>query len=232
VSVPRLPLGLSVAGHALGLAALLLYVAAPPPMPQPATGGIELVFAPPPPPEPPPAAAPETPPEPEPPPPEPEPPPKVVEAPPPPPPQHKPVVRPKPVARHIETPPSPTVAAIPPMSEPPPQSAPAATPVPAPVPSAEVSPGYTAALHAWLDGHKRYPADARQRGEEGRAVLRFEVDRSGRVLGYKILQSSGHAELDAAVEEMMHGATLPPFPAGMTQPSITVSVTIRFSLSS
>ncbi len=29
---------------------------------------------------------------------------------------------------------------------------------------------------------------------------------------------------------MMRGATLPPFPAGMHQPSIEVSVTIRFSL--
>jgi hypothetical protein len=29
---------------------------------------------------------------------------------------------------------------------------------------------------------------------------------------------------------MMRGATLPPFPAGMTQPRVDVSVTIRFSL--
>jgi hypothetical protein len=29
---------------------------------------------------------------------------------------------------------------------------------------------------------------------------------------------------------MMRGATLPPFPAGMDQPSIEVAVTIRFSL--
>jgi hypothetical protein len=29
---------------------------------------------------------------------------------------------------------------------------------------------------------------------------------------------------------MMRGATLPPFPAGMPQPRMQVSVTIRFSL--
>jgi outer membrane biosynthesis protein TonB len=39
-----------------------------------------------------------------------------------------------------------------------------------------------AALSAWPESPKRYPDRARQRGEEGRAVLRFRVDRSGRVL--------------------------------------------------
>jgi protein TonB len=85
-------------------------------------------------------------------------------------------------------------------------------------------------LSAWLDAHKRYPDGARQRGEEGRAVLRFAVDRSGRVVDYAVTTSSGHPDLDQAIEEMMRGATLPPFPANMSQPRIEVSVTIRFSL--
>jgi len=103
-------------------------------------------------------------------------------------------------------------------------------PVPAPVPSAEVGPGYRALLSAWLESHKRYPDSARQRGEEGRAVLRFAIDRSGRVLASAVAQSTGYPDLDASLEEMMRGAVLPPFPAGMTQPRIDVSVTIRFSL--
>ena len=111
-----------------------------------------------------------------------------------------------------------------------PQTAYAATPAPAPVPSAEISPGYRALLSAWLESHKRYPDTARQRGEEGRAVLRFAIDRSGRVLDFAVAQSTGHTDLDASIEEMMRGAVLPPFPAGMTQPRIDVSVTIRFSL--
>jgi TonB family protein len=85
-------------------------------------------------------------------------------------------------------------------------------------------------LSAWLETHKRYPESARERGEEGHAVLRFQVDRSGRVLDYAVTSSSGYADLDQAVEEMMRGATLPPFPADMPQPRIEVSVTIRFSL--
>jgi TonB family protein len=45
-----------------------------------------------------------------------------------------------------------------------------------------------------------------------------------------VISSSGYPDLDQSVEEMMRGATLPPFPAGMTQPRMEVSVTIRFSL--
>jgi TonB family protein len=89
--------------------------------------------------------------------------------------------------------------------------------------------GYRATLLAWLESHKRYPDTARQRGEEGRAVLRFDVDRSGRVLDYAITSSSGYPDLDRSIEEMMRGATLPPFPVGMPQPRVQVSVTIHFS---
>jgi protein TonB len=85
-------------------------------------------------------------------------------------------------------------------------------------------------LSAWLERHKRYPDAARQRGEEGRAVLRFAVERSGRVIDYALAKSSGYPDLDASIEDMMRGAILPPFPEGMTQPRIEVSVTIRFSL--
>ena len=253
----KFPLGLSVAGHAVCLALLILLLPTKiPSVPEPlATGGIEVVFASLPKPEEPPPLQAETlpppvetpPPEPEPmprppdepvaaiepPPPAPEAPAPVIETPPPTPP--KPVVKPppKPVHHHLEqaapnpapAPSQPTQAAVAA-----PQTAYAPTPVPAPVPSTEVSPGYRALLSAWLESHKRYPDSARQRGEEGRAVLRFAVDRSGRVLDFAVAQSSGYPDLDSSIEEMMRSAVLPPFPASMTQPRIDVSVTIRFSL--
>ena len=102
--------------------------------------------------------------------------------------------------------------------------------IPAPAASAAVSPGYASLLGEWLNSHKRYPESARERGEEGRAVLRFGVERNGRVTQFAVVRSSGYPDLDAGLEEMMRGATLPPFPADMPQSSITVSVTIRFSL--
>lgn len=261
----KLPLTLSLAGHAFCLALLIMLFGRAPRLPEPiAEGGIEVVFLPALPktekaplPEPPvqpetsapPAEAP--PPEPqsepvspapqspavmaEPTPPTPEA--AVTASEPPPPPPRKPVVKPppKPLRRNLEaaqpssapapatpTPPATTTALS--------QTASAATPVPAPVPAPEASAGYRALLSTWLDSHKRYPNSARQRGEEGRAVLRFAVDRSGRVIDYAVAKSTGYPDLDASIEEMMHGATLPPFPAGMTQPRIEVSVTIRFSL--
>jgi periplasmic protein TonB len=243
-----LPLTVSVAGHAICLVLLLLFLTdAAPPMPEPvAKGGIEVVFQPALPkseaaPLPEPAVQPEVPPPPAetpPPPPEPVPPvpeaPAILAEPTPPPPPPKPAVKkpPKPAQRHEDLPqPSQAYLPTPQAAVAPPQTASAATPVLAPVPSPEASAGYRALLSAWLNSHKRYPDAARQRGEEGRAVLRFEVDRSGRVIDYAVTTSSGYPDLDQSLEEMMRGATLPPFPAGVTQPRMEVSVTIRFSLS-
>ena len=246
-----LPLGLSVAGHLVCLALLILLLPTRiPPLPAPpTTGGVEVVFAPsamleepsiqppiqaeappseaetlPPPSEEPVTAI-------EPPPPMHEGPVPVVEPPPPPTPR-KPLVKhpPKLAERRPEQPqPNPAPAGTQPSTAA--VTAPQAAYAPAALPSAEISPGYRALLSAWLERHKRYPDSARQRGEEGRAVLRFAVDRTGRVVDFAVAQSSGYADLDASIEEMMRGALLPPFPASMTQPRIDVSVTIRFSLS-
>ena len=250
----KFPLVWSVAGHTVCLVLLVLLMPTKiPPVPPPlATGGIEVAFEPSlPRPEEPPAQVETLPPQVEPPPPEPEPvpprdepvvatepPPPAPEAPvpvaEPPPMPRKPAVKPPPKPRSEKAQPSATVAPPQPapavVAAPQTQTAYAPTPVPAPVPSAEVSPGYRALLSAWLESHKRYPDSARQRGEEGRAVLRFAVDRSGRVVDFTVAQSSGYPDLDASIEEMMRGALLPPFPASMTQPRIEVSVTIRFSL--
>jgi len=242
VSSFRLPLVASIIGHGGVLALLVLFAAQlpPVPLPQPRKSGIEVMLAPPqpvaetPPPilEPPPVAETQPPP--------PEPPPPVVipkPEPPPPPPKpvvHKPVVKPPPPRR----PPPQPVREIPPeplplpraMPQPAPMQTAALPPVPAPHPAPLVSPGYRAALSAWLESHKRYPDSARSRGEEGRAVLRFRVDRSGRVLNYAVVSSTGYADLDASIDAMMRGAILPPFPADMTASDVEVSVTVRFAL--
>jgi len=240
----RLPLAVSILGHGGVLILLALFAAQlpPAPLPQPRKSGIEVMLAPPPqpvaetpppPPEPPPAAAAE------PPPPEPPAPPAAVPMPEPPPPPPKPVVHKpavKPPPRH--PPPQPVRETPPPAPRAAPQPAPMQTamfppppvPAPAPRPAPTVSPGYRSLLSAWLESHKRYPETARARGEEGRAVLRFRVDRSGRVLNYALAASTGFADLDAAIDGMMRGATLPPFPADMAASDVEVSVTVRFSL--
>jgi protein TonB len=251
VSAMRLPLTLSTVGHVVVLALLILFVAGTRPPPEPLEKrGIEIVFNPtlaqpqavlapeapiqpvaPPtvaavPPEDlvPPLPASEAPPAPI---------AEVPVAPPdqtitaeaPPLPPRKPVVRqqPKYVVRQPEpTRPAPAAFAAPRYSTV--QSAAASLPGPDPAVS------YRAMISAWFESHKRYPDSARQRGEEGSVALRFRVDRFGRVVDYTLLTSTGYADLDQSVDQMMRGAQLPPFPAGMTEPQIEVSVPITFSL--
>jgi periplasmic protein TonB len=234
----KLTLPFSAVAHLLLIALLFLMplVATVPPRVD-FSNAVSVVFAPPPPQPAPPA-------------PQPPPPPQVVEQPPPPPPPpiEQPPPPPAPVA---ETPPPPPK---PPEPKPIPKPRPRPQPVqqtqqempqlPLPLPAAPqmasipaapaaptISPDYRTLLSGWLEAHKRYPEDARQRGEEGRAVLRFRVDRYGRVLDYQVVSSSGYADLDQAIDSMMRGATMPPFPPSMTEPEIEVSVTIRFGLS-
>ena len=249
----KLPLALSLTAHAL-LFALLLELPAPaPPLQPPApAGGIEVAFAPSLPesekpptaqipvkaePPPPPVVTPPPPPPPpiEPPPPAPEATVVVPEAPPPPPPPRKPTIPTvlKPVLRRPERErPSPAFAAPTPSAASLPQTAFATTPVPAPAraPSTAISPDYGALVSAWINSHKQYPETARERGEQASPLVQFRVDRSGRVISFVLVKSSGYPDLDAAVEKMLRGATLPPFPSDMPEPSVIFSVTIHFIL--
>jgi protein TonB len=115
-------------------------------------------------------------------------------------------------------------------SLPPPAASPHAPISATPAAPAAISTEYRQALSFWLEHNKIYPDTARQRGEEGTALLRFQIRRDGYVLAHQLTRSTGHIALDEAVERMMRGARLPPFPASMTQAEIAVSVPIRFSL--
>jgi periplasmic protein TonB len=72
--------------------------------------------------------------------------------------------------------------------------------------------------------------EARRRGDEGRATVRFTVNREGRVVDFQLLSRTGSAILDAAVERLLREARLPPFPAGMDQEQVTVTLQIRYAL--
>jgi protein TonB len=161
-----------------------------------------------------------------------------------PPPPHKPVVR-QPLKTVVRQPQPRAIASVPTPAPSPLAHAPEATPaasqysmtqsaaaaaMPMRVPGPDVTANYSAMISAWLEAHKYYPDSARQRGEEGIVGLRFRVDRFGRVLDYTLREGTGYADLDAGIDQMMRGAQLPPFPAGMTQSQIEVSVKIRFNL--
>ena len=93
-----------------------------------------------------------------------------------------------------------------------------------------VSADWRNALGAWLQAHKTYPEEAKRRGDEGRAIVRFTVDHDGHVLAVHLVSSTGSTLLDAAVEQLLRDARLPAFPPSMTQAEVTVSLQIRYSL--
>lgn len=85
-------------------------------------------------------------------------------------------------------------------------------------------------MAGWLQTNKTYPDEARRRHEEGRAVVRFTVARDGHVLNLTLLSGTGSTLLDTAVDQLLRGAHLPPFPAGMPQAELTITLQIRYSL--
>lgn len=220
-SLPRWAISLLlVLGLHIGVVLWSLYwqpQAAPLELPPPAML-IELPPAPPaapaaPPPPPEPVRAPEPPPQ-----------PKVIEAPKPklalPPPPPKPLPKPpKPQPK-----PEPKPRPQPPV-EPPPSSAPVSDSVPAPTnqPAARPSPqagnpapsqakaSWQSRLLAHLNRYKRYPEDARRRGQQGVVKLRFVVDARGQVQSFELAERSGNPSLDRATLQMIRRAQ--PLPA-------------------
>ena len=94
-----------------------------------------------------------------------------------------------------------------------------------------VAPSWQADLVRHLQQYKRYPEGAQAKHEQGVVLLGFSVDRNGRVLARRVVQSSGHADLDQEVMEMvMRAQPLPAFPPSMTQTELALTVPIRFSL--
>lgn len=136
-------------------------------------------------------------------------------------------------------PPSPAPTPAPPVH---PRSARAPHAAPATVPAAApttATPGtvdagavaaWQAALSAWIERHRRYPAAARFRQEEGVVLVRFALDPAGRVLRAEITGPSGSGALDRAALALLDGATLPPPPPALDPALLVVSVPIRYRL--
>ena len=156
----------------------------------------------------------------------------------PPPPPHRPAAPPPPrveaaapdpaPAPQAAPEPVPQIAAIDPSAGPP--SPPAAAPATgggAPGATAD----YAAQLQAWLERHKEYPRRARQRRQEGVALLYFAIDRSGRVLQVRLQQTTGHDLLDREVLAMVRRAEpLPPMPESMAQQQLELIIPVEFFL--
>jgi len=130
----------------------------------------------------------------------------------------KPKPKPKPVVKPPKSTPTPPVPAAKPAEQP----APTATTAPAAAPAAaqpSSSSATAAAKVSWqsqllshLARYKRYPDEARRRGIQGTSQVRFNLDRSGKVLHVELANSSGNAALDRATLAMIRRASPVPAP--------------------
>jgi protein TonB len=103
-----------------------------------------------------------------------------------------------------------------------------ATPAPPIAPAAEA---YENLLLRHLNAHKRYPAVARARHQEGVVTIRFTMDREGRVLARGIERSSRVAALDGECLMLLERAQpLPPPPPSIAGDRIELVVPINFLL--
>jgi len=123
------------------------------------------------------------------------------------------------------------VATAPPRSQAAPAQAPTASAQGAAAASSTSPANWRGTLLAHLNRAKRYPAEARLRREEGTVRLSFTIDRTGRVVGYQIVGSSGSAALDREALAMIQRAS--PLPAPLPEvvgARISLTVPVRFNL--
>jgi protein TonB len=79
-----------------------------------------------------------------------------------------------------------------------------------------------------LEHNKRYPSQARARGEQGVARLAFSIDDQGHLLSSRIVASSGSAALDAETLALVQRAQpFPPPPPEFAGSELTVPVSFN-----
>jgi len=92
-------------------------------------------------------------------------------------------------------------------------------------------PNWKSQLVATLERSKRYPSEARVRGEQGVAQLAFSIDRHGGVHHARIVHSSGSELLDRETLALVERAQpLPPPPPELAGAEITIVVPIRYNI--
>jgi len=90
---------------------------------------------------------------------------------------------------------------------------------------------YASLLFRAIDRVRFYPIGARDRGEEGRVVLRVTIAADGRLLDAFIIQGSGFPDLDGATMDMARrAAPYPPLPRGLGAEKASFNVPVIFGI--
>ncbi len=90
---------------------------------------------------------------------------------------------------------------------------------------------YQAEVLAHLQRYRIYPAEAKNRGITGTAMVRFALASNGSVISASLGRGSGAAILDEAALSMVRRASpFPPFPPGLGRSQMDFAAPIRFDL--
>ena len=118
----------------------------------------------------------------------------------------------------------------PPKPEPPTEEKHATAPPEAKTPPSSVI-RWESLLAAHIEHFKRYPAEARSRGEHGIAKVAFTIDHEGHLLRSRIVQSSGSTALDQETLAMLARAQpMPRPPDQLSDAELTFVVPVRFNI--
>jgi protein TonB len=86
-------------------------------------------------------------------------------------------------------------------------------------------------LVGWLARYKRYPRLAQEQHQQGTALLRFSMDRQGRVLSAQLARGSGFSLLDdEAMALIQRAQPLPAPPPELAGERLELVIPIEFSL--
>ncbi|MEM8949958.1 MAG: TonB family protein, partial [Pseudomonadota bacterium] len=88
---------------------------------------------------------------------------------------------------------------------------------------------YQNIIRAWLQQHHVYPRRAQARRQEGVVLIRFVINREGRVIDYEIQQSSGYRLLDRAADNLIERAQpFPPIPNEINGTNMPFTIPLSF----
>jgi protein TonB len=91
-------------------------------------------------------------------------------------------------------------------------------------------PNWRSLVAAILERNKRYPSEARGRGDRGTATVQFTINRAGRVVRVALLRGSGSQSLDReAVALVQRAQPFPSPPSELRGGTISLVVPVRFN---
>jgi protein TonB len=86
---------------------------------------------------------------------------------------------------------------------------------------------YFALVKGIIESKKRYPEEAKRRGEEGTVVVSFTIDESGNPVNVKLASSSGSPSIDNETLRLIRSLKFPPPPDGKP---INLRVEVEYQL--